>query len=691
VNPQRLILPIIIDPEYHYEALNVEMQQSNPNSLLWWTKRLIALRKRFRAFGRGSVEFLHPANPRVLAFVRRFRNETILVVANLSRHVQYVELDLAAMKGAIPVELFGRTRFPTIAETPYMLTLGGHDFYWFTIEAPRHTEQEERMSLHGVSVISCSSVEDLLFGSEKPLLEEVLPAFLDARGWLSARGPVARIVESIRLAPDVVLLFVRVEYDEGEPDTFALPLVAVKEVPTDAQRGVVASLLVQERASMLPGESGGSGEPQMPLTMYLVEGTVHGAATALVDAIVRGGSFTASGGRVVAAAVTQAALDGYAERDVRVISSDRLGASIAFGQSFVLKLFYRMEEGRAPELEVGRYMEAKGFAGITPNVLGWVEYNVPRVEPVTLAVVEEFVQNEGTAWQQARSDMGRAYERILAHPADAPVPSVPREPLLELAARDIPPEHSEIIGAYADWATLLGKRIAALHRALAAGSEPAFEPHGYSAMDQRSKYQNARNLIGRVIAGMRRSFAELPRNVQPIAESVLAHENEILARFEPLLTQRIDSQQIRHHGDLHLGRVLFTGKDYVIVGVGGGRDRRLSERRRKGSALRDVAGIVRSFHYAAATTLLSLRPEDHVRAEPWGWIWQRWAAAAYLRGYVEDVKDMAFLPQSPQMLSVLLETALIEKAFAELRGELGRRPEMAWIPLQGIARLMNLV
>jgi maltose alpha-D-glucosyltransferase / alpha-amylase len=389
--------------------------------------------------------------------------------------------------------------------------------------------------------------------------------------------------------------------------------------------------------------------------------------------------------------MTRAPLEGHPDREIRVVSSDRLGASIAFGQSFVLKLFYRMEEGTAPELEVGRYMESKGFTGITPKVLGAVEYNVPRVEPVTLAVVEEFVQNEGTAWQQARGDISRAYERVLAHPADAPPPVVPRDPLFDLAYRDIPQEHSELIGAYADWAKLLGTRTAALHKALAASNEPAFEPHGYSAMDQRSKYQTARNLIGRVIAGMRRSFGELPRNVQPIAERVLAHENEILARFEPLLTQRIDSLQIRYHGDLHLGRLLFTGKDYVIVGVGGGRDRRLSERRRKGSALRDVAGMVRSFHYAAATSLSTLRPEDQSRAEPWGWTWQRWASAAYVRGYLDDVKDVSFLPKSPQMLSVLLETAMIEKAFAELRGELRRRPEMAWIPLQGIARLMNLV
>src|SRR5512138_2917016 len=111
-NPQRLYLPVIIDPEYHYEAVNIEAQQANPSSLLWWTRRLIALRKRFKAFGRGTIEFLYPDNRKVLAFIRRYENESILVIANLSRFSQYVQLDLSSVRGSIPVELFGRSEFP---------------------------------------------------------------------------------------------------------------------------------------------------------------------------------------------------------------------------------------------------------------------------------------------------------------------------------------------------------------------------------------------------------------------------------------------------------------------------------------------------------------------------------------------------------------------------------------------------
>ena len=686
-NPQKMILPIIIDPEYHYEALNVEMQQQNSNSLLWWTKRLIALRKRYQAFGRGSVEFLHPSNPRVLAFVRRFNDELILVVANLSRHVQYVELDLAAMKGMRPVELMGRTKFPPIGDQPYTLSLGGHDFYWFSLEHSRIAEQEQRLSDLGPVPITCASADELLFGNERALLEEALPAYLDARGWTTTAVAGTKIVEAVRIpresdgaSPPLVLAMLRVDYTEGEPESFVLPLFVVpagSPLPAGTSQGSVIAQLHAEAA----------GETSRSL---LVEASGEGAGRALIEAVARGATYRALGGKVTASAVPGASVEGVSEREARIVSSDRLGISIAFGTTHVLKLYYRMEEGTAPELEVGRYLDARGLTGLTPRMLGSIEYRVNRNEPVTLAVVEEFVLNEGTAWQHARRELGRAYERVLAQPADSPPPVVPPEPILELAHMEPQAAHSEVIGAYRNFAMLLGQRTAELHLALSSSSDPSFEPHVYTAMDQRSKYQTARNLVGRVLAMMRRSLADLPPgHTRRAAEQVLDAEEAILKRFEPLLTNRIDATQIRYHGDLHLGRMLFTGKDFVILDVGGARDRRLSERRRKAGAFRDVAGVLRSFHYASATTLHALRPEDQLRAEAWGWVWQRWASAAFLRGYLDTAKDAPFIPKNPAMTAVLLDTGTLEKAFGELRNELTHRPEMAWVPLQGILRIMS--
>ncbi len=688
-NPQRLILPIIIDPEYHYEALNVEAQQSNPNSLLWWTKRLVALRKSFRAFSRGTVEFLHPANPRVLAFVRRFDDEVILVVANLSRHVQYVELDLSSCKHQVPVELFGRTRFPQIGDAPYLLTLGGHDFYWFSLEPSRTASQEERMSLHGPPTIACASLDALLVGEARAQLEEILPAYLEARGLTTQTAGTATITEVLRGADGttpLVLVFVRVDHEGEEPQSIMLALL-----PQAMPKAITASgstpIPVAPPGNVVAHVELGDGDHVEPTV--LVEATSEALAKLVLETVASGKTLKGSRGTVVGTTILGALLEGHVEREARVLAEGPLGATIAIGTASLVKVAHRMEEGVAPDIEFARIFRDREALGVVPQVLGYVEYRAPRSEPVTLAVVEEFVTHQGTAWEHARSEIGRAYERVLAHPSSDPLPDVPREPLLELASMDPPAEHGQLIGAYRDWAMLIGRRLAELHRALASATDPAFEPRAYSTMDQRSKYQTARNLIGRVLGNLRRSLGELPASVRPVAERLVACEEDILARFEPILSQRIDARQIRIHGDLHLGRLLFTGRDFVVTGFGGPRDRRLSERRRKGAALRDVAGIVRSFHYAAATSLVALRAEDQDKGEPWGWIWQRWAAAAFVRGYLETAGSASFLPSHRGTTSALLDATMLEKAFVELRNELRNRPSMAWIPMQGILRMVG--
>src|SRR4051812_26980399 len=191
-NPQKLYLPIIIDPEYHYEAINVEAQQNNANSLLWWMKRLIALRKRYQAFGRGTLEFLHPANRKILAFIRKYRDEQILVVANLSRFVQHVELDLSAAKGATPVELFGRAVFPIVGQTPYPLSLGPHAFYTFELEPPT----EPAGATHGAGAAEPAVVQvpvtklGFLHTQAREQIEPALQRYFQAAGWVGAADEI---------------------------------------------------------------------------------------------------------------------------------------------------------------------------------------------------------------------------------------------------------------------------------------------------------------------------------------------------------------------------------------------------------------------------------------------------------------------------------------------------------------------
>jgi maltose alpha-D-glucosyltransferase/alpha-amylase len=583
------------------------------------------------------------------------------------------------MKGLIPVELMGGSKFPAIGDLPYLLTLGGHDFYWFTLEAPK--ESEERRSVTGLGatpVIGCTSVEALFFGDERPLLEEVLPPFLRARGIGMGTVSSAKITEAAKLtAGDTALkyVFVRVEYVEGEAETFGLPLQLVSEAPAD-----VFTVAVLQVA--------GKDAP-----MLLVEATTTEAARVFVEMALRGLGFptTTHGGKMTGGLVPGAPVDPDALREARVVSADGLGASIVYNETAILKLLYRVEDGMAPELEIARFLQAQQprSGTIMPRVLGYVERRAPRSEPITVALIEELIVSEGTAWQHARNELGRVYERVLAHPAHAPVPVAPSTSLLEMAFLEPPQQHIDAVGAYREWALLLGRRTADLHLALASSTDPAFEPVPYSVMDQRSKYQSARNLVGRVLARLRRVIDTLPSGARAAAELLAREEATILDRFEPIRTNRIEAQVIRVHGNLHLGRVLFTGKDFVILGAGRSVEQHLAERRRKRGALRDVAGMIRSFHYAAAMSLEPLRPEDQARAEPWGWIWQLWAAAAFLRGYLETTKNAPFVPTGP-MLAHLLEAAILERAFVDLRAELLRRPDRASLPIEAILRLLRI-
>ena len=664
-NAQRLDLPVVIDPEYHYEAVNVEAQQANPSSLLWWTKRLVALRKRHRAFGRGTVELLASSNPAVLAFLRRYEAEVLLVVTNLSRRVQYVELGLAALKGMTPVEMMGGKRFPAIGDAPYTLSLGGYDYYWFSLEPPLGpTENAERLGRFVVPTLTVTSPRELLAGSERAMLESVLLAFFDAQGWLERPTLGAHIVETVKIAdaPAAFLVFVRVDLVEGEALTFALPLVVLA---FDAE----VARFVGESAPKSPGALVANlrrtGETADVTNLLLVFAGSEGVGRIMFDAVVRGASIQTVSGQLVARAADGVTLEADLGRDARLLSSDPSGAVVAYGTSQVFRHYCRIEELASAELDAARLLSERGVA-CAPRVLGWVEYRAHRKAPVTLAVLEEQIANEGTAWSHARAELNRAYEHVLARPADATRPVVPEGALMLLARTPVPPADRELVGTYRERATRLGARVAELHLALASSRERAFEPVAYTVADRRSKYQNLRNRVGRVFDVLRRLLADLPTETRTLAEQVLAAEAELVACFEPLRTTEIDAKRIRIHGDLHLGRVLFTGRDFVVLISGGHRrDVDLRQRARKASALRDVASLIRSFHDVAADALGALRPEDQARAKPWSPSWARWTSASFLRGYLDAAGDAPFLSRDPAVTTLLLESALIERVLQD--------------------------
>jgi len=694
-NPQRLFLPVIVDPEYHYEAVNVEAQQGNPHSLLWWTRRVIALRKRHPAFSRGTIEFLQPENHRVLAFVRRTAEETLLVVANLSRFVQHAELDLSAFAGCTPVELFGRSAFPKIGTPCYGITLSPHGFMWFSLvgdpallgrgrQAPKGGEESgpstPALGIEGPwrSVLEGKSRRDF-----EGLLVDVLPS----RRWFGGKARTLRGVEidaTVPFGSGAVLALLRVDYTEGEAETYALPLAFTADAdPERQQRLREAGLPVVARLD--------SDDPDGTGLLYDPFGDPE-VSRELLAAFERGerNELASTPSPVFAG------LRGQGDLEPAPLRAEQSNTSVRFGDRLILKLFRKLEPGINPDLEIGRFLTEQTDFRHTPRVAGALEIRGRRSEPVTLGILQEFIPNEGDAWSYTLDALGRYFVRVRTgwERGGAPVP-VPTEPLIGLARREMSADDFERIGTYVPTVRLLGERTAELHVALASGREKDFAPEPFSELYQRSLYDSMRSLTKKSFRLLRQRLPALPAAVRPEAEWVLGAEERILDRFRRLTSRKLDAERIRTHGDYHLGQVLYTGRDFVILDFEGEPSRSLSERRLKRSPMRDVAGMIRSFQYAAYVALFEetssgVAPSESAPAlEGWALHWERWVSAAFLQAYLDRVRGAGFLPAGDEEREVLLDSFLLEKAIYELGYELNNRPDWVRIPLQGIRQILS--
>ena len=701
-NPQRLYFPVIIDPEYHYEAVNVEAQQNNPQSLLWWMKRLIAVRKQYQAFGRGTIEFLQPDNHRVLVFVREHEDETILVVANLSRFAQAVQLDLKQYHGRTPVEMFGLTAFPRIGELPYFLTLAPHAFYWFSLEraAGRMRRTGER-----VPTFSAERSWDELFDEEgRDELEEALPDYLSRSRWFRSKArEITRVVlEDVVRVPyregEAALCIAYVSYIEGEPERYVLPLACA-----GGERG----RQIAENGRALFAHLRLAGEETAVIYDALFD---EGFAAALLEGVQKEERWRGERGEVVATR-TGAFAELLPNGDTaglapRVLRGEQSNTSIAYGDSLLLKVIRKVEAGVNPELEIGRFLTDHTDFRNAPRLAGALEYRVGYSEVATLAVLHQFVASEDDAWSYTLDELSRYFERALAQGTSdgggggggagiggaAPAPPAPEQPPLDLAGAPIPQETADLIGPFLERARLLGERTAELHLALASSTDdPAFTPEAFVAHYRRGLYESLRALMRSSLGALRKGLDGLEPEERATAERLLAAEDSILQQVRRALDRRIAAQRIRHHGDFHLGQVLFTGKDFVILDFEGEPSRSIGERRFKRGPLRDVAGMLRSFEYAVAFGLRNgpIRPEDTEVLRPWGRYWSRWVSVAFLQGYLEKAKGAAYMPPTREELVTLLDYYLLEKAIYELRYELNNRPDWVAIPLEGIAELLD--
>jgi maltose alpha-D-glucosyltransferase / alpha-amylase len=676
-NPQQLYLPVVADTEYQPAAVNVEAQQNNPHSLLWWMRHLIALRRRYHALAIGSIRFLYPENRKVLVFVRESGEERVLVVANLSRTAQYVELELSDFAGMVPVELFGQTEFPRIGALPYFVTLGPYAFYWFSLEPPREPDEPAG---EPPTVRVAGGWEAALRGSPSPL-DRHLPAILLRRRWFGGKARrirSARVVESIPVpeaandSPAGLLLLARVSYADGEPETYAVPIVVLPEPETPPEVGVLARIDTPGGRWLVRD---GLGDPAF--------------AEALLFAIERRRRLRGRTGLLTATRTERfRGLRGEGALAPSVSDAEQTNTSVVFDGRLILKVFRRVDEGLNPDLEVGRFLTSATRFRNTPPVAGALEYTDGRSDPMTLAILQGFVPNEGDAWRYTLDALLVYFDQVLARPGEDPPPSPAS--LLDAAHAQPPALAEELFPSYLESARVLGARTAELHRSLASRpDDPAFAPEPFAALDQRAFVQSIRTLQQRVFRSLKERAGEVPG-----ADALLSRESDLQVRVRSLLDGRIGGSKIRCHGDFHLGQVLYTGRDFVIIDFEGEPARPLGERRIKRPALRDVAGMLRSFRYAAEQALrspvLAMLGEDlRTPLEGWARYWTDHVSGAFLGAYLEIAGPARFLPPDEDGLARLLETLLLEKAIYEIGYELSHRPGWAAVPVRGVLELLG--
>jgi maltose alpha-D-glucosyltransferase / alpha-amylase len=688
-SPQALYLPIILDPEYHYEAFNVEAQQGNVHSLWWWMKRVLALRKRYQAFGRGSIQFLKPENRKILAFVRRYENETILVVANLSRFSQPVQLDLAEFKQATPIELFGRTEFPAITDKPYFLTLAPHAAFWFSLEPTSEPALSSTRTLASLSV--AGRWEQCLQGNAIPSLELCLLGYLNSR--LALRGK-KRVIKTVQLRDAIrlpavpnpfFLLVLLLEFIEGDPEEFLMPLGFAVETDREEVEATSAHQVIA----------------RLQLVEHNIEGIIYSANaskpffSALLQALTRRRSSGREGElRAVATAALRTMEVSLLEPAFRPAVQNN--TSVIFGNRYFLKLFRRAEPGLNPDLELGRFLTRKKFPS-TPPLAGFLEYHRRTGVHFTVGILTEFLPNAKDAWDYTLDVLSRYFERVRTLPGEAggpPLDSGP--PPGDLSLPEMPEAAVRILGTYVESARLLGQRTGELHLALASEPEDRdFAPESFTPFYQRALFQSMRNLAVSNLQQLRRSLHQIPEDARPLAQIVLGLEAEIIKRLRTVYETRLTAKRIRCHGDLHLGQLLYTGKDFVFIDFEGDPAQPLGERRIKRSPLRDVASLLRSFHYVTFTAIfkqveLGSLPEQRLpQIQFWAAFWYRWVSALFLKAYLGALAQSDLLPVSKVELAVLLQAHLLEKVLFEIGYELRFRPKWLEIPLRGIVQLLQ--
>jgi maltose alpha-D-glucosyltransferase/alpha-amylase len=682
-DPQSLYLPPIMDPVYGYEAVNVEAQSRDSSSLLNWMRRILAIRRQRKAFGRGRLTFLKPGNRRLLAYLREHDDEVLLCVANLARSAQPVELDLGRFRGRIPVELLGKTAFPPIGDLPYLLTLPAHGFYWFELasaaqaEAPtwheKHLPPEEPPWLvlfAGLASFDVESVEErrrqLAAGLLAQLQDDVLPRFLPHQRWFAGQGAKAeevaiawsRVWRSDRDTWWLALVDTGVG---GDRRRFFLPLGVTWEHETVRSTSMAPATLARVRQQARTGLLFDAFADER-FARDLLQGLLTGAVVQLEDASLH---------FMPTRALARLAPDDPAREPIHRPPSEGSSSTLLIGDRMFLKGYRQIRGDINPEWEMGRFLTEVSPCRYVVPVAGAVEYRVTGQEPTTLALFQACVPNQGDAWTYTRSYLSRHLE----------------DPRLQAIAAS--QAASETHAGYMMLMRTLGARTAGLHQALAVTTgDAAFDPEPLDSRWVAGWVARIGSEATRVLGRLRERLQQLTPACQSLAGPLLAPRrgHSLQDHLKRLTPQRVQAVRTRYHGDYHLGQVLIVENDFVISDLEGEPGGSASQRRMKHTPLKDVAAMLVSFAFARDTIARSAltderSPEQAARKRLLD-DWENCARSAFLDGYRQAIAGCGSYPVEQQQADALLALAGIDRTLYEIDHRLEHRPDRLELPLR---------
>ncbi len=684
-NPQKLYLPLIIDPEYRYENINVEDQLKNTNSLLWWMRRLIKMRKRFKAFGRGHIQFLKPENPKILAFVRTFGNERILVVTNLSRHAQSAHIELREFKDLIPIEVFSQNEFPRISNKPYLFTLSPYAYFWFQLKKEETEQQVAPVNFEDVLHLKkWNDLSDILH--RETLESKILPPYLSLRSWFNKHNRKIENIQIFDFIPVIsrkhdfqgITLIIQVNYYEGlyEKYRLAIGFTHGKEeisLIENHPECIISTVTFNGEKGILFDASYSKKYRRTILSQFR-----HGREVITDEARI---SFD------VTHELRSFLEDKSLDINNRLLESKHRHVVIQYNHKFIIKMYRKIDRGTDRDVELSKYLYERGFTNV-PKYMGKIEYQKKEDIRRTLAIVQEYISVYSDAWTLMTDALNMYYEKVNMMGGKTMLPELAGDLRRPWDFTEFPASIQELIGGpHIEHVALLARRVSGMHLALGVDvMDENFTPEEFSLHYQRSLFSSYKTLVRNAFDLLEKYNDRFQKNHREEILSLLGKKDLLLEKMQRIYDHKIEATRIRPHGDLSLYSVMFREGDFVITNFEGDFSFSLTERKLRKSALVDVASMLISFHYAAYEALYTNEPSGLLAEH-----WFHHISQVFLSSYIQTTGNVPFIPPKEDF-DLLLETFMIEKYLNETALELKKKDKSkAIIPVRGIAKFLGTV